>query len=307
MRLGNPDMKALYVFKTVVDNHGFRGAQLALGVSPSVISTHIKALEVRFGFQLCQRGKGGFKLTEKGLSLYEACSALVGAVDAFELAVGELRTTLSGRLRIGLSANTISDNTLRIHDVVRSFEERGHDIFFAVSVLPTELLERGLSNGEFQLAIAPFVNHVDYIDYERLYKEKHRIYCAADHHLFPRSEAGITLDEVASARFVTRTYMHQDDLVHLEGVNVAASVSSMEAQLMMILSGHFIGYLADHYAAPWVQRGLIRQLRHPELEFDLQFYLASPRNRPRSQVFSAFVADVMAQIGQKDSCALEVT
>src|SRR5215208_1114805 len=99
MRLGNPDMKALYVFKTVVDNHGFRGAQLALGVSPSVISTHIKALEVRFGFQLCQRGKGGFKLTEKGLSLYEACSALVGAVDAFELAVGELRTTLSGRLR----------------------------------------------------------------------------------------------------------------------------------------------------------------------------------------------------------------
>ena len=50
----------------MVDNHGFRGAQLALNVSPSVVTTHVKALEERLGFQLCQRGKGGFNLTDKG-------------------------------------------------------------------------------------------------------------------------------------------------------------------------------------------------------------------------------------------------
>jgi DNA-binding transcriptional LysR family regulator len=296
MRLANPDLKALYVFKTVVDNHGFRGAQLALGVSPSVISTQIKALELRFGFQLCQRGKGGFKLTEKGRSLYDSCRALVGAVDAFEQAVGELRSTLSGTLRIGLSANTISDDTLRIHEVIRSFERRGYEIFFDISVLPTELLERGLMTGEFQLAIAPFVNHVDNLGYRKLYAEKHRIYCGAEHPFFSRPDADIGLGEVARARFVTRAYMHQDDLAHLEGVNIAASVSSMEGQLTMILSGYHIGYLAEHYAAPWERSRQIRQLSHPELEFSLQFYLASPRNRPRSQVFEAFTGALFAQI-----------
>jgi LysR family transcriptional regulator, transcriptional activator for bauABCD operon len=298
MRLSSPDLKSLYVFKTVIENHGFRGAQLALGVSPSVISTHIKGLELRLGFQLCLRGKGGFKLTEKGRSLYEACSTLMGALDTFELAAGELRSTLSGTLKLGLSANTISDSTLRIHEVIRSFEERGYEVFFHISVLPTELLERGLTNGEFQLAIAPFVNHIDHLTYRKLYGEKHRIYCGAAHPFFCREDRSITLKEVAHARFVTRAYMHQNDLAHLEGANVAATVSSMEAQLTMILSGYHIGYLAEHYAAPWVQRGEIRQLTHPELEFALQFYVAWPRNRLRSQVIATFLSDLFSQTAQ---------
>jgi len=56
----------------------------------------------------------------------------------------------------------------------------------------------------------------------------------------------------------------------------------MEAQLTMILSGYYVGYLADHYAAPWVQTGLIRVLSHPKLEFSLQFYLAWPKSRQSS-------------------------
>lgn len=301
MRLGNADLKGLYIFKAVVDNHGFRGAQLALGLSPSVISTQIKSLEVRFGFQLCQRGKGGFKLTERGRSLYEACNALVGSVDSFEMVVGELRSTLTGTLRIGLAANTVSDETLRIYEVVRSFEVRGYNIFFNISVLPTELLERGLSNGEFQLAIAPFVNQVDHLTYRKLYKERHRIFCGANHPFFARDDSDISFDDVARARFVTRAYMHQDDLIHLKGANVAASVSSMEAQLLLILSGYHIGYLAEHYAEPWVQSGRIRRLNHPELEFSLQFFLASPKGRPRSLVFDTFTNELLAQLGIADT------
>lgn len=296
MRLSNPDLKALQVFRSVVENHGFRGAQLALNVSPSVVSTYMKALEQRLGFQVCQRGKGGFRLTDKGRAVYESLKKLDGALDAFELSIGELRDTLSGRLRVGLSANTVTDDQLRIYEVIRSFGERGYDVFFDIVVLPTELLERGLVNGEYQIAIAPFVNQLDILRYEKLYNERHRMYCSWRHSFFDREDASIPLTEVADQRFVTRAYMHQNDLAHLTGARAAASVSSMEAQLIMILSGYYIGYLADHYAAPWVSRGMLRELSHKELEFSLQFYLATQRNQPNSLVFRTFTDDLIRQL-----------
>jgi DNA-binding transcriptional LysR family regulator len=295
MRLSNPDLKALNIFKTVVDNQGFRGAQLELGVSASVISTYIKALEERVGFQLCQRGKGGFKLTERGRQVYDLSNTLVDTLDRFEMSIGELRKTLRGTLRIGLSANTVTDDNLRIYEVIRSFEERDYKVFFDISVLPTELLERGLLNGEFQLAIAPFVNHIDNLHYEKLYVEWNRMYCAQRNPLFARPDSTITLKDITRERFASRTYLHQGDLAHLEGARVAASVSSMEAQLMMILSGHYVGYLAEHYAAPWVQKRLIRELSLPELGFSLQFYLAWPRSRQVPMLIKTFTTELLAQ------------
>ena len=169
-------------------------------------------------------------------------------------------------------------------------------MFFDIVVLSTELLERGLANGEYQIAIAPFVNQLDILRYEKLYSERHRMYCSRRHPFFGRKDSGISLAEVANQKFVTRAYMHQNDLVHLTGARVAASVSSMEAELVMILSGYYIGYLADHYAAPWVSRGLIRELLHEDLEFSLQFYLATQRNHPDSLVFRTFTKDLLAQL-----------
>jgi LysR family transcriptional regulator, transcriptional activator for bauABCD operon len=295
MRLSNPDLKALNIFKTIVDNQGFRGAQLELGASASVISTSMKSLEERVGFRLCHRGKGGFKLTEKGRQVYELCNSLVHTLDRFEMALGELRKTLRGTLRIGLSANTVTDENLRIYEVIHSFEELRYKVFFDISVLPTELLERGLLTGEFQFAIAPFVNHIKNLHYEKLYLEQNRLYCAKGNPLFARSADGITLADITRERFASRTYLHQGDLAHLEGARVAASASSMEAQLMLILSGFYVGYLAEHYAAPWVEKGVLRALNHPGLAFSLQFYLAWPRSGELPVLTKTFTQELLAK------------
>jgi len=301
MRLSNPDLKALSVFKAVVDNQGFRGAQLELGVSPSVISTHLKNLEDRVGFQLCQRGKGGFKLTERGKQVYDLCNGLIDTLDRFDMSIGELRTSLHGTLRIGMAANTITDEAIRIYDVIRIFRERDYKVFYNVSVLPTELLERGLLNGEFQIAIAPFVNHIDNLHYETLHIERNRLYCGWRNPLFSRSDSAITLKDIVRQNFASRAYLHQADLSNLEGVRATASVSSMEAQLMMILSGHYVGYLAEHYAAPWISRGVIRAFSHPQLTFSTRFYLAWPSGRQLPILMKAFTSELLAQVAARNA------
>ena len=66
MNLEGSDLRLLKVFDAVVRHRGLAAAQSELNISLSTISNHVTALEERLGLQLCQRGRGGFRLTDKG-------------------------------------------------------------------------------------------------------------------------------------------------------------------------------------------------------------------------------------------------
>jgi len=71
MQISGSDIHLLCIFDSVVRNSGFSAAQVELGLSQPTISNHITALEERIGVRLCQRGRRGFLLTEKGLMVHE--------------------------------------------------------------------------------------------------------------------------------------------------------------------------------------------------------------------------------------------
>jgi DNA-binding transcriptional LysR family regulator len=62
LRSQTPDLKLLWIFIAIVLNGGFSGAQSELNLGQSAISECLKALELRVGASLCQRGPAGFKL-----------------------------------------------------------------------------------------------------------------------------------------------------------------------------------------------------------------------------------------------------
>jgi DNA-binding transcriptional LysR family regulator len=66
------DLRLLKVFMTVVDSGGYTAAQAELNVGTSTISNHMTELEQRLGARLCQRGRIGFQLTDKGEFVYQA-------------------------------------------------------------------------------------------------------------------------------------------------------------------------------------------------------------------------------------------
>ncbi len=69
----------------------FTAAETTLGISRSAISQHMNDLEGRLGFSLCQRGRGGFSLTEEGKEIYQAGLTLLTALETFKSDVNALR------------------------------------------------------------------------------------------------------------------------------------------------------------------------------------------------------------------------
>lgn len=300
-RLSDTDIKLIRVFRAVVECNGFGGAQLMLNVSQPTISAHMRALEERLGFRLCQRGRMGFRLTKKGAEVYERSKGLLAAIEAFEADMGELREELTGTLRVGLVDNIINDPDLAVTDVLRRFSDRAPNVFIHLNVNTPDMLERELLNGQLQIALGPFANRSRALEYEPIYREPHSLYCGRGHPLFDRPDGEISREDVAAARFVTRVYMDGSDIRTVGGSAPKASVSNMEAQAILILSGRFIGYLPDHYAAAWVRRGRLRPIRHLGLEMASTFSLVRRRGAPGTLIERTFTGELRRLLGHRRS------
>ncbi|WP_164741168.1 LysR family transcriptional regulator, partial [Xanthomonas euvesicatoria] len=78
----------------------FTRAAAQLGVSPSALSHTIRALETRLGIRLLTRTTRSVSPTEAGERLMQSVAPRFEEIDAELAAVGELRDTPSGTIRI---------------------------------------------------------------------------------------------------------------------------------------------------------------------------------------------------------------
>lgn len=155
MQTSNSDLTSLTVFRTVVEHRGFLGAQVALGLSQSAVSFHIKAIEQRLGFRLCRRGRSGFELTDRGAVVYEQSKILFLGIGAFENVVAGLKHKFAGALRLGLVDNTVTDPDMPIHRIIASLHRKAPEVMIKIEIKPPELLISELGNGSIDVAIVP--------------------------------------------------------------------------------------------------------------------------------------------------------
>lgn len=286
-------MKHMKTFCTVVECGGFVSAQTALGMSQPAISTHIRDFEIRLGFQLCQRGRSGFSLTEKGELVYEKCRNMLNNLSDFEADLGELRNKLTGSLRVGLIDSTITNPDFPINQALQRFFSRENDVAIKLEILPLDVLERELLNGHLHIAIGPFQRSDAALSYQLLHREEHRFYCGKHHPLFSMPNEQVHLETLKPYPVSTRTYLQSSELP--ESIQKGL-VASMEAQAMLITSGQFLGFLPVHYAQLWVERGEMRAIEHLGLTYFSDFYLAmrtSPAMRHIVKVFMQDIKDVL--------------
>lgn len=93
-------LPAVSMFVAVVDHGSFTAAAGALGVSKSYASKQVRALEDQLGAKLLNRSTRRLSLTDVGRSFYERCSAALDELQAAQLAVGEVKTSARGSLRV---------------------------------------------------------------------------------------------------------------------------------------------------------------------------------------------------------------
>ncbi len=93
-------LDAMQVFVQAVESRSFTVAARRLGLSKSVVSRRITALEGRLGVRLLNRTTRSLSPTEAGQAYYERCSRILAEVEAAEAGLHSLAGGLSGVLRV---------------------------------------------------------------------------------------------------------------------------------------------------------------------------------------------------------------
>ncbi|HEF4760911.1 TPA: LysR family transcriptional regulator [Pseudomonas putida] len=287
------DLRLLRIFSIVVKCGGFTAAQAELNMSQSNISTHISGLEKRLGYRICERGKGGFRLTEKGQRILKASSALFGAVDAFRDEAQDLAGRLVGDLYLGLADNIATLPAARIDAAIARFYQREHDMHVHIFVnSPTEL-ELAVIDGQLDLAISYFSRPLPTLAYQPLYKEEIGIFCGDKHPLFGVSAPSV--EQLQAYDWIKHGFLPTDQVLPVTPERASATAHHMEAVAHGVLAGTHLGYLPAHYARPWLESGQMRALQPQTLCYEVQHSMISHVGHPQSEAVRAFIEDLLAE------------
>ncbi|MEK1907008.1 MAG: substrate-binding domain-containing protein, partial [Pseudomonas sp.] len=130
------------------------------------------------------------------------------------------------------------------------------------------------------------------LDYQPLFSEEQRLYCALGHPLFAKPQ--ISSADLDSCDRVLHPYRFITADEPWQAGTSSARCEQVEGSLAFILSGAHIGYLPEHIAAPWEARGQLRALLPNEQNFSVQFRLSNHRGRQPSEAQQALREDLLA-------------
>lgn len=286
--LSNADLKLLSVFRTVARCGGFSLAQADLNVSQATISIQIKDLETRLGLTLCQRGRGGFALTEDGQRVYDASNALFNHIEDFlSLALGEER--LVGELQVAVVDNSIFHPTFQLSEVIRSFGEIAHNVDITMHVAAPNQLEYMVLSGQAHMAIGFFARRLAQLEYEPSFTSEMNLYCASSHPLFAVPDSELTEGMISSVDHAQRGYISDEQLRDNERrFHYAARAQNIEGLAHLVLSGRYLAFFPVHYANVWVSTGRMRALMPSEYAYTSHYEIIRRKAVPRTPAEKRF-------------------
>ena len=295
-QLGDMDLRLLRVFKTVVDCGGMAAAELELNIGTSTVSRHVKDLEVRLGLTLCRRGRAGFSLTAEGEQIYAQTLRLLASTDAFRAGVDEIHRRMGGQLTVAVFDKTASNPAAHIGRAIALFTARAPEVELHVHVAPINAIERGVIDGQFQVGVIPGHRRSASLSYDVLFDETMYLYCGAQHPLFGVPVSDLGWDGLAQQQFAGLGYHSPNmDLSQQMRLPRKATGFDQEAIAHLILSGRFLGFLPDHYAAGFVAQGQMRALNPAVLRYTCSFLgilRRSPEPARATRLFQSCLVEV---------------
>lgn len=292
-QMGDYEIRLIRIFKTVVECGGFTAAETTLGISRSAISQHMNDLEGRLGFSLCQRGRGGFSLTEEGKDIYQAGLTLLTALETFKSDVNALHQTVKGELNIGITDNLVTLPAMHVTNALAELSAPKHEVTLHIYMEPSDAIIRGVMDGHLHVGVVPAVNLPTSLETRHLYDEPSYLYCAAGHPLFTEHDNRLGFADIAQYAAISPRYPLPAEArqVH-DALTLRASASDREGAAFLILTGRFIGFLPEHVAAQWVAAGKMRALQAGTQHYRIPFVLITRHDRRPNRVVDAFLSFV---------------
>lgn len=288
-QLSDMDLRALRVFKAIVEAGGMAAAELALNTGASTLSRHLKDLETRLGLRLCRRGRAGFALTAEGEQIYAETLRLLASAEAFRSRVDALHRRMGGELHLAVFDKTASNPAAHLDAALAQFVRAAPDVALHLHVAPLDAIERGVLDGRFQLGVIPGHRSSGQLAYTRLFDETMQIYISPAHPLWAAASAAAPADwqGLRAWAFAGLGYPSPNlELAQAQQLVRAATGYDQESIATLILSGAFIGFLPDHYAAPFVRAARMRALGPDRFTYCCDFYsILRPSPEPARAVW----------------------
>ncbi|MGB3795882.1 MAG: LysR family transcriptional regulator [Alteraurantiacibacter sp.] len=247
--LSQIDLRLLHVFRAVADAKGYTGAELTLGRSKPSISMDIPVLETQLGLTLCRRGRSGFALTDEGVGVLEATNELLANLDLFRARMAGISYDAYGGLSIELDDSLLYSGAPAMARFVAAFSKKFPKVPLTLTSGPTTLTMHAVVDGRADLAVSTIPKPISELRMEPVLHETLHVYHGRLHPL-ARLDPG-TIDET-----LVRSYDFVDVVVRqsaqtrefMESVAVSSS-ANMTTRLLFILSGAFVGFLPEPFAA----------------------------------------------------------
>ena len=289
-QIGDTEIRLLRIFKAVVACGGLAAAELELNIGRSTISRHLRDLEERLGLVLCRRGRAGFALTPEGQRVYDDGLRLLDAMDTFRADVRDMHAELTGTLAVGLFDKTVPNPRARIGAAVREFRRAAPGVALDVMVGTLGDIESAVIDGRLDVGVVPDHRPSESLAYTPLFDESMLLYCGRQHPLFEARAEPLSWDELRDYDHVGLGF-HSPNMVatHRMGMRRQATVNDQEAIATLILSGCYIGFLPDHYAATFLRSGEIRRVVAAGSAYDVRFVAIQRRSPAPTRVGAAFL------------------
>lgn len=288
-RVSDIDLRLLRVFVTVVETGGFSLATARLNVAESTISTHMSDLETRLGIRLCERGRAGFRVTQRGQEVYQETLALFDQMDKYRERLAIVKSHVGGTSRIGVADSIISHEDLPIPKWIAHLRDQNPNMSIEVIMDTPRALERRLMDDEIHCAIAPEHRRIAGLDFHLLAMEENLFYCGKGHPLFETPDDDITIEMIENEGTIARGYIDRFDEDFFRPDAHRAIVHQIEAAAILILSGRYLGFLPAHFAKTYLKTGQMRPLKPSEIHLRIPFGLVIKKGREENP----FVASVL--------------
>ncbi len=289
MQVQDVDLRLLRIFVTIVECGGLSAAESRLNIGRSTISTHLSDLEIRLGLTLCKRGRSGFELTDAGRITYQASLELLQQCETFASTVASSKHQLSGRVTIAIIDTLVSDPRCGVAKAISALKAKSDNLQFDIYVCEAREVETAVANGRSLVGIGVSRHHIRGLDYLPLHNETNFLYCGKGHPLFDSDSKEINR-LLPQAEVITSNYL-RDKESRNDGLNYQNSASAYhdEGIAHLILSGKFIGYLPEHFASHWVEKGQFRAILPERYHYQIPVMLITAKSNNASPLALATV------------------
>ncbi|WP_158279419.1 LysR family transcriptional regulator [Falsochrobactrum shanghaiense] len=279
--LSNADIARLREFVEIVSAGGITAAQARLGKGKSAISLGLTRLEERLGLHLCERGRGGFRLTQQGLLVHSAAVQLLAEIGRFTDFVGATTRKLEDEITLYADDSFVFEFGDPLARAIARINDHYPDVKLNIRMSSPDHIYESVLEGSADIGFTALIRDNPALNATPISTELMGIFCGRDHPLFRADDTKLSYDDLRQHGFVASEVMQEEGFSEFfRGLTIKAIAPTILSRMIMILSSRYLGVVPVEFARHWVEKGAIRELQIDRGRTENTCFLIHRKARP---------------------------